>query len=472
MVNAATLGTLEALHKHACAGATAGASNAECRSRDLRDAAEEAVWAVRLSLALGLGASASRQHAQVRCLLGVVAPLSTYAAPGMLSWPDVARGLLAACESSGNVSLTDDAKAAARKHAKSSAVDTLSAALGKKREAEQQKHRNTWFGRMGSSFKSGRSGRKGGWGRKGGPFAGYSGLEKFRLLLKSAPTHEPSPTKRSLAMVASPPAKPAAASPSFALPYVAAASPVMHVPTSPPLAWSTSDHLVALAGHIRRSAQSQDEHELREKAVAAAAAAAAEAAAEAAATAAAAAARAEAKVAEVKSRLAETGLALGALEALEAAEDNGAQRLNEMLEGAKEAIGDLLAAAPATTAAGGGNEKLEEEWGCPEAVSVLCDELDDLRCRADALLGAWDDAAEHGAALAAEAAAETGGVRRAGGGGDGSPGMLRRALSTDEQDLVESAWGGHDDSSDITVCSLPSGAGGSTVDILGKHFGR
>ena len=52
------------------------------------------------------------------------------------------------------------------------------------------------------------------------------------------------------------------------------------------------------------------------------------------------------------------------------------------------------------------------------------------------------------------------------------PGMLRRALSTDEQDWVESAWGGHDDSSDIVVCSLPSGAGGSRVDILGKHFGR
>ena len=55
---------------------------------------------------------------------------------------------------------------------------------------------------------------------------------------------------------------------------------------------------------------------------------------------------------------------------------------------------------------------MEEKCGCPEAVSVLCDELGDLRCRADALLGAWDDAAEHGAALAAEAAAETGGAAR------------------------------------------------------------
>ena len=53
-----------------------------------------------------------------------------------------------------------------------------------------------------------------------------------------------------------------------------------------------------------------------------------------------------------------------------------------------------------------------------------------------------------------------------------SPGMLRRALSPDEQDRVELAWGDRDDSSVNVVCSLPSGAGGSTVNILGKHFGR
>jgi len=53
-----------------------------------------------------------------------------------------------------------------------------------------------------------------------------------------------------------------------------------------------------------------------------------------------------------------------------------------------------------------------------------------------------------------------------------SPGMLRRALSPDEQDRVELAWGGRDDSSVIVVCSLRSGAGSSTVNILGKHFGR
>ena len=53
-----------------------------------------------------------------------------------------------------------------------------------------------------------------------------------------------------------------------------------------------------------------------------------------------------------------------------------------------------------------------------------------------------------------------------------SPGMLRRALSPDEQDRVKLAWGDRDDSSVNVVCSLRSGAGRSTVNILGKHFGR
>ena len=37
--------------------------------------------------------------------------------------------------------------------------------------------------------------------------------------------------------------------------------------------------------------------------------------------------------------------------------------------------------------------------------------------------------------------------------------------------MVADAWD-HNDESVTVVCSLPAGAGGSSVDILGKHFGR
>ena len=48
---------------------------------------------------------------------------------------------------------------------------------------------------------------------------------------------------------------------------------------------------------------------------------------------------------------------------------------------------------------------------------------------------------------------------------------LRRPLTDAEQAIVAAAWN-HNDESDNVVCSLPAGAGGSSVDILGKHFSR
>ena len=55
--------------------------------------------------------------------------------------------------------------------------------------------------------------------------------------------------------------------------------------------------------------------------------------------------------------------------------------------------------------------------------------------------------------------------------GDLPPGALRRPLTDAEQAMVAAAWN-HNDESETVVCSLPAGAGGSSVDILGKHFGR
>ena len=44
-------------------------------------------------------------------------------------------------------------------------------------------------------------------------------------------------------------------------------------------------------------------------------------------------------------------------------------------------------------------------------------------------------------------------------------------LTTEEDAAVDAAWS-HGDGDDNVVCSLAAGAGGSSVDILGKHFGR
>ena len=49
--------------------------------------------------------------------------------------------------------------------------------------------------------------------------------------------------------------------------------------------------------------------------------------------------------------------------------------------------------------------------------------------------------------------------------------VLRLPLTVAEQAMVDAAWD-HNDESENVVCSLPVGAGGSSVAILGKHFGR
>ena len=54
---------------------------------------------------------------------------------------------------------------------------------------------------------------------------------------------------------------------------------------------------------------------------------------------------------------------------------------------------------------------------------------------------------------------------------DGSSGALKRPLTTPENAKVAAAWN-YREGSETKVCSLPAGAGGSTVDILGKHMAR
>jgi hypothetical protein len=54
---------------------------------------------------------------------------------------------------------------------------------------------------------------------------------------------------------------------------------------------------------------------------------------------------------------------------------------------------------------------------------------------------------------------------------DGSSGALKRALSEAEASEVAAAWA-FPEGSKAVVCSLPSGDGGSSVDILGKHMAR
>jgi len=78
---------------------------------------------------------------------------------------------------------------------------------------------------------------------------------------------------------------------------------------------------------------------------------------------------------------------------------------------------------------------------------------------------------EGGAASAAAAQTVAQVETSVGGAGDLSPGALRRPLTDAEQAMVADAWD-HNDESVTVVCSLPAGAGGSSVDILGKHFGR
>ena len=78
---------------------------------------------------------------------------------------------------------------------------------------------------------------------------------------------------------------------------------------------------------------------------------------------------------------------------------------------------------------------------------------------------------EGGAASAAAAQTVAQVETSVGGAGDLSPGALRRPLTDAEQAMVAAAWN-HNDESGTVVCSLPAGAGGSSVDILGKHFGR
>jgi hypothetical protein len=100
---------------------------------------------------------------------------------------------------------------------------------------------------------------------------------------------------------------------------------------------------------------------------------------------------------------------------------------------------------------------------------------DDATSAADADADAVAAAAEAAAAAAAVAATAVAAAvviaLAAQATNDASPGALRRPPTAEEQAVVTSAWA-HGDGDNNVVCSLAVGAGGSSVDILGKHFGR
>jgi hypothetical protein len=250
--------------------------------------------------------------------------------------------------------------------------------------------------------------------------ASASSLDVFRRLLRNLPAYnEPA--------AAAPAWRPAAALRELSPPSPLAAAP------SPPLAWAGRDALTAAAALIRERA-------------------AAEAAAEAAA-----ASRVQRLLALCAAAVAsledddEAGGGVSGEEAEEqlAKAEGGLTRAAGCLGLSQDAAGDLLPLAAA-------------------ARVQLTALLEDCCARVDGVRKRWLTHAQAAAQAAAEADAAAAAAAAA---GDGSAGELTRALTAAEAAAVAAAWA-HPEGSEAVVCSLPAGAGGSSVDILGKHMAR
>jgi len=245
---------------------------------------------------------------------------------------------------------------------------------------------------------------------------GLEGLKAFRQLLTSAPHHEPGPSPRK--------------SPPRSLPPASLFQPIHHLASAP------SDRLTEFAARLRvtvaeeeaareKEARAAVEAEARERALKAAAAEAAEARVRA--------AEAASRVGDLEDGTCEVG---GRDEALGA--------IDGLLAWCDEAIDEAAAGA-------------DGRLPLPGA-AALSASVEAVRSRAAAVQARW----------AEEVAESSSGEED---DGDGTPGALRRPLTTEEEATVQAAWR-HGDHDNNVVCSLAAGAGGSSVDILGKHFGR
>jgi len=98
---------------------------------------------------------------------------------------------------------------------------------------------------------------------------------------------------------------------------------------------------------------------------------------------------------------------------------------------------------------------------------------EDCRQRLKELYQRWQEEKEAAVAEAAAAKAREAeeAARAKAAAADGSAGALKRPLTASEAAEVAAAWA-YPEGSEAVVCSLPAGAGGSTVDILGKHMAR
>ena len=151
---------------------------------------------------------------------------------------------------------------------------------------------------------------------------------------------------------------------------------------------------------------------------------------------------------EIRVKLAEVTAMVGNLEGKLQGDDEGVRPDWEGRDGDLIALDELLTSAQAALDGGGRVITLLRalDLGVGEAVGAL-------RGRIAVVQDVWE---EDGKAVA----------------GSATPGNLRRPLTAVAQVAVDAAWSHGDGHANVVVCSLPAGAGGSSVHILGKHFGR
>ena len=135
----------------------------------------------------------------------------------------------------------------------------------------------------------------------------------------------------------------------------------------------------------------------------------------------------------------------------------------------KNSAGNVLTADKSGSFKNAGDFEQDDKQPLPLAAAAriqLTALYEDCRQRLDELYERWRAEKE---AAAAEAAAEK--ARAVAAAADGSAGALKRPLTAGEASEIAAAWA-YPEGSEKVVCSLPAGAGGSTVDILGKHMAR
>ena len=114
---------------------------------------------------------------------------------------------------------------------------------------------------------------------------------------------------------------------------------------------------------------------------------------------------------------------------------------------------------------------MKERRGRTAAAAKVAESAEAAAEAAGAGAGAGATTAEGAAAAEAAGAAEAAVAAAVANAAAASATALAALFTTEEQAVVASAWA-HGDGDNNVVCSLATGAGGSSVDVLGMHFGR